>query len=182
MARPRSLLALTLAVSALLAACGPGHDPREQHAFRAPEKIEACSLFPFEEAEALAGAAVATISSTLDDAVGRDTKQCAYNAGSIEQPQILSLEVRPAKTVREAERRQDSSRSFLGTLARGQLQDVAGVGDAAYWAGGPVGQLHTRKGAVNLVVTIQAGKDPLAAAKLVAQRAFDRMQPAPKRS
>jgi hypothetical protein len=163
-------------LTALLAACGPGHDPREAHAFRAPEKIEACGLFPFQEAQAIANMGVSTLSSTYDDAVGRDTKICTYNAGSVEVPQILGLEVRPAETVRDAERRQEAGRSFLGTLSKGQVQDVAGVGDAALWAGGTVQQLHARKGAVNIVVTIQAGKDPLAAAKQVAERAFARMQ------
>jgi hypothetical protein len=160
----------------LVAGCGPGHDPRDAKAFRAPEKIEACALFPFEEAQVIAGTGVATISSTMDDAVGRDPKICSYNAGSIEVPQILGLEVRPAQSVGEAERRQEGSRPFLGTLSKGQVQDVPGVGDAAYWAGGSVGQLHVRKGTVNLIVTIQAGKDPMGAAKQVAEQAFARMQ------
>jgi hypothetical protein len=177
--RRKTLARGAVLLAALLGACNPGSDPREAHAFRAPDKIEACLLFPFEEAQAIAGTSVATISSTYDDAVGRDTKMCAYNAGSIEAPQILSLEVRPAKTVREAERRQESGRSFLGTLSKGQIKDVSGVGDAALWAGGTVNQLHVRKGAVNLVVTIQAGQDPLGGAKLAAERAFARLQQSP---
>jgi hypothetical protein len=56
------------------------------------------------------------------------------------------------------------------------LQDVQGVGDAAFWAGGSVKQLHVRKGAVLLVVTLQAAKDPPASAKQVAERTFARMQ------
>jgi hypothetical protein len=171
----KSLAWGAVVLASLLAGCGAGADHREKGAFRAPEKIEACTLFPFQEAQVIAGAAVATISSTLDDAVGRDPKLCAYNAGSIEQPQILSVEVRPAKTVRDAERRLEASRSFLSTLAKGQVQDVQGVGDAAVWAGGSVKQLHVRKGAVVLVVTIQAAKDPLASAKQVAQLSFERM-------
>jgi len=171
----KSLACSTVVLASLLAGCGAGADHREKDAFRAPEKIEACTLFPFQEAQVIAGASVATISSTLDDAVGRDPKLCAYNAGSIEQPQILSVEVRPAKTVRDAERRLEASRSFLSTLSKGQVQDVQGVGDAAVWAGGSVKQLHVRKGAVVLVVTIQAAKDPLASAKQVAQLSFERM-------
>jgi len=172
----RALACSTAILIPLLAACGAGTDPREAKAFRAPEKVEACTLFPYQEAQVIAGTGVASISSTYDDAVGRDPKNCSYNAGSIEVPQILALEVRPAKTVREAERKQEAVRSYLTTLSKGQVQDVPGVGDAALWAGGSVEQLHARKGAVNLVVTIQAGKDPLAAAKQVAQLAFTRMQ------
>jgi len=166
-------------LTAVLLACGPASDSRESHAFRAPEKVDACILFPPEEAEAVAGAPIAAINSTLESTVGRDLKTCAYNAGSIEVPRIVGLEVRPAKTVREAERRQAASRSYLKTLAKGQIQDVQGVGDDGFWAGGPVGQLHVRKGTVDLVVTVQSGKDPLGAAKQVAGRAFARMQ-APK--
>jgi hypothetical protein len=162
-------------LAGLLAGCGAGADHREKDAFRAPDNVEACNLLPFQEAQVIAGAPVATVSSTLDDAVGRDPKLCAYNAGTIEQPQILSVEVRPAKTVREAERRLEASRSFLSTLSKGQVQDIPGVGDAALWAGGSVKQLHIRKGAMVLVVTIQAAKDPLASAKQVAQLSFQRM-------
>jgi hypothetical protein len=163
-------------LTSLWAGCGGASDQREKNAFRAPETIEACSLFPYQEAQVIAGAGVASISSTFDDAVKRDPKNCAYNAGSIEVPQILGLEVRPTRTVGEAERRLEASRSFLTTLSKGQVQDVPGVGDAALWAGGSVGQLHVRKGAVLLVVTIQAGKDPLGSAKQVAETAFQRMQ------
>jgi hypothetical protein len=167
-------------LTTLWTGCGGSSGEREKNAFRAPEDVEACSLFPYQEAQVIAGAGVASISSTFDDAVKRDPKNCAYNAGSIEVPQILGLEVRPTRTVGEAERRLEASRSFLTTLSKGQVQDVQGVGDAALWAGGSVGQLHVRKGAVLLVVTIQAGKDPLGSAKQVAERAFQRMQqPAP---
>jgi hypothetical protein len=172
----KSLACGPFVLAALFAGCGAGNDPREAHAFRAPEKVEACALFPYQEAQAIANMGVSTLSSTYDDAVGRDTKICTYNAGSVEVPQILGLEVRPAETVRDAERRQEAGRSFLGTLSKGEVQDVPGVGDAALWAGGTVEQLHARKGAVNIVVTIQAGKDPLGAAKQVAERAFARMQ------
>ena len=172
----KSLACGGVVLTVLLAGCGPGHDPRDAKAFRAPDKFEACALFPFEEAQAIAGTSVASISSTMEDAVGRDTKICSYNAGSVEVPQIMGLEVRPAQSVGEAERRQEGSRPFLGTLSKGQVVDVPGVGDAAFWAGGSVGQLHVRKGTVSLVVTIQAGKDPMGAAKQVAERAFTRMQ------
>ena len=174
----KSLACSALLLAAALAACGPSADPREAHAFRAPEKVDACTLFPPEEAQAIAGSGVSLLSSAYEDAQGRAPHQCSYNAGSAEAPQILSLEVRPAKTVAEAERRQAASRPFLQTLSKGQVQDVSGVGDAAFWAGGTVGQLHTRKGAVWLVVTIQAGKDPLGAARRVAEQAFARMRPA----
>lgn len=172
----KSLACGAVVLASLLAGCGAGQDAREAHAFRAPEKVEACTLFPFQEAQDLAGSAVATLSSTYDDAVGRDPKNCSYNAGSIDTPLLMGLEVRPAKTVREAERRLTAGRSLLNTLSKGQMQDVSGVGDAAVWAGGSVQQLQVRKGAVLLVVTVQAGKDPLGNAELIAERALARMQ------
>jgi hypothetical protein len=172
----KSLACGAAALTALLAGCGSGPDPREAAALHAPEKLDACELFPFEEAQAHAGTAIASLSSTLEDAVGRDLKQCAYNAGTIEHPLLVSLEVRPAKTVREAERRQEASRSFLKKLSHGQVQDIEGVGDAAIWAGGGVDQLHVRQGAVQLVVTMQTGKDPLGSAEQVARQTFARLQ------
>jgi hypothetical protein len=172
----KSLACGTAVLTALLAGCGSATDSREANALHAPEKLDACALFPFDEAQALAGTAIAPLSSTYEDAVGRrELKQCAYNAGTIEHPLLVSLEVRPAQSVRAAERRQESSRAFLGTLSKGHVQDVPGVGEAALWAGGGIDQLHCRQGAVQLVVTMQSGQEPLAAAKKVAQRTFARL-------
>jgi len=179
----KSLACGAVVLTALLAGCGTASDSRETNALHAPEQLDACALFPFAEAQELAGASIAPLSSTYEDAAGsRNLKQCAYNAGTIEHPLLVSLEVRPAQSVRAAERRQDSSRSFLGTLSKGQVQDVPGVGDAALWAGGGIDQLHVRQGAVQLVVTMQSGTDPLAAARQVAQRTFTRLQELQRRA
>jgi hypothetical protein len=166
-----------LLLGAFLAACGS--DAGKTSNLAVPEQFDACAVLTFEEARAFAGVPVAAVSSVLDDAVGRSRLECSYNAGTVEHPRLLSLQVRPAPSARAAERRVESNRSFLRTRAKGDVKDVSGIGDKALWAGGSEQQLHVSKGAVQLIVTIQAGKDPLGAARKVAEKAFAVMEKSP---
>ena len=163
-----------LLLGALLAACSDRPAPD----LMVPEGFDACAVLTFEEARAFAGVPVAGVSSLLDDAVGRSRLECSYNAGTVEHPKLLSLQVRPAPSARAAARRVESNRSFLRTRTKGDVKDVSGIGDKAIWAGGADQQLHVSKGAVQLIVTMQAGKDPLGAARKVAEEAFAAMEEA----
>jgi hypothetical protein len=178
MLRPKIHPALfPLLLGALLAACGS--EAGKTSDLTVPEQFDACAVLTFEDAHAFAGVPVAGVSSMLDDAVGRSRLECTYNAGTIENPRLLSLLVRPATSARAAARRVESSRSFLRTRAQGDVKEVSGIGDKALWAGGSAQQLHVSKGAVQLIVTMQAGKDPLGAARKVAEKAFAAMETAP---
>lgn len=169
-------LLFPLLLGTLLAACGS--DTGGPPDLMVPEGFDACDVFTFQEARAVAGVPIAGLSSTLDDAVGRSRLECAYNAGTVEQPRLLSLQVRPAPSSKAARRRIESNRGFLRTLSQGEVEDVPGVGDQAIWAGGSAQQLHVRQGAVQLIITIQAGKDPLGSARKVAEEAFAAMEEA----
>jgi hypothetical protein len=156
---------------ALLVGCGA---PEAKPAV----KLDACKLFTEDDARASAGESVSWMSSTLDDAVGRDPLQCSYNSGSTDHPQILSLQVRPAASAEQALDRLEGSRSFLTTLSGGKVQDVPGLGDRALWVGGSVGQLHVIRGNLQLIITSQLGgkKDPLAVARQVAVKVLSRLK------
>ena len=167
-----------LLLGALLAACGS--DAEVTSDLTIPEQFDACAVLTFEDARAFAGVPVAAVSSMLDDAVGRSRLECTYNAGTVEHPRLLSLLVRPAPSAQAAKRRVESSRSFLRTRAKGDVKEVPGIGGTALWAGGGEQQLHVSKGAVQLIVTMQAGKDPLGAARQVAEKAFAAMETAPR--
>src|SRR5262245_7207635 len=180
--------ALLLATAVLLAACGGGSEPgtggakagpadAKTTAAPAPPAIDACVLFSYEEASAIAGGYVSGMSSTLEDAQGRDPLTCAYNAGSTEQPQILSLVVRLHPSPERAESTLAAARKALTTMTRGDLSDVPELGDGAFWAGGGLRQLHVRKGEKQLLVTCQL-LDPEAArngAKKIAEQALARL-------
>lgn len=166
-----------LFLTGLLAGCGGASDsePPAEELFTAP--INACTLLTFDEAQAIAGEPVAGLSSTLDDAVGRDPSQCSYNAGTLEAPRLLGINVRQFPSVRAAKRTFESSKSYLDNLGGGKLQEVAGLGEGAVWVGGRIQQLHVLRGNVVLIITSQGqpGKD-LEAAKQIAAQAVERME------
>lgn len=171
----RRCLGLLLVSGALFAGCGDaGEEGTDQAA--APQ-IDACTLFTPKDAEAAAGTSLSGyLSSTLEDTSGgRDPLHCTYSAGPSYAPLVLSLQVRPARSAERARRQLEANRDSLETLARGQIQDVQGVGDAAFWAGGNLKQLHVQKDSNLLVVTLQAGSNPLEASKRVATQALARM-------
>lgn len=179
--------ALVLAVSLVagLTACGSGSDAPEGPTFDA-SAIDACQLFPVNEALGYAGGSVSTMSSTLEDIGARNPLVCSYNAGSTSRPRLLKLEVRPAASPRAAARQMDSSRDFLKRLAGGEFQEVPGLGDGAVWAGGSLHQLNVLRGNLVFMITAQTDNAPksLYIAKMIAQKALSRLpeEPAPAKA
>jgi hypothetical protein len=164
---------LTLLVVAAFAACGPSEKPAP------PLKVDACTLFTETDATAIAGESIAAMSSTMDEARGRDPGQCIYNSGNLEQPRILSLLIRQHRTAGAAKRVLEASRSTFTamTVTKGHVQDVPGLGDAALWVGGSLQQLHVLRGAVELVITVQSpdGTDQLKPARQIAEKVLERL-------
>jgi len=173
--RVRSLV-LPLALGCAIMGCGRPGD--EGNTSRAPaRRIDPCALLTEADAQAALGGPVGQLSMTsvLDDARNSsgDPAQCGY--GLEDDPsRTVRLEVRPMADARRAQGALDSARSVL---AASGVTDVAGLGDAAFWAGGAIHQLHVRQGSTGIVVTCDPGpgKDALAVAKAVAGRALGRL-------
>ena len=171
-----------LLAAALAAGCGGSTDSKAADANApAAEPLDACTLFTAEDAQSIAGESIAAMSSTLDEAAGRDPGQCIYNSGSLSEPRILSLLIRPHRSAESAKRVQEASRSTLATMA-GRVQDVPGLGEGALWVGGQLQQLHVLHGDKQLIVTVQSpdGTDQLERARRIATKALARMDPARK--
>ena len=172
----RRLLAPSfLFLAALAAGCGGG--PEDQPVPEGPP-LDACALFTFDDARAVAGETIAPMASTFDEAKGRNPGECNYSSGTVEQPRVLSLQIRPQRSVARAKRLQESTRSSLNTMARGKLQDVPGLGDGAFWVGGQLQQLHLRKGHRLFVITVQSpdGTDQLPRARQIAVKVMGRLK------
>lgn len=165
------LLAATLAIG-----CG-GSETETAKAEGEPPPLDACTLFTYEDAQAVAGETLAAMSSTLDDARGRDPGQCIYNSGTLEQPRILSLLIRQHRNAERAKRFQESSRSSLRAMSGAEVRDVPGLGDAAIWVGGRIQQLHMVKGDRQFVITVQSpdGTDQLSQARQVAEKVLGKL-------
>jgi hypothetical protein len=169
----KTLPALMLA--GLLIACGSGSDEPKGPTFDTAD-IDACQLFPVNEALGYAGGSVSTMSIGA-----RNPLVCSYNAGSTSRPRILKLEVRSAASPKAAARQMEASRDFLKHLAGGEIQEVPGVGEKAVWAGGDLHQLNVLHGNLMFLITAQTNNAPksLYIAKLIAQRALSRLPPPP---
>jgi hypothetical protein len=171
--RPRTptlLLALALA-------CGCG-ESATRTAEKATPKLDACRLFTYEDAEAIAGESVASMASTLDEAVGRDPSECLYNSGTFEEPRILGLLIRYHRSPQAAKRLQESSRSSFKALSGGQVREILDLGDGALWVGGRIQQLHVVVGEKQLVITVHSpdGTEQLPKARQIAGKVLERMQ------
>lgn len=175
----RLRLAPCLLAFALAAGCSPSPDSQPEAGPAA--QIDACTLFTWEDAKEIAGESVAGMSSTLDDAQGRDPGQCIYNAGTLDQPRILSLLLRHFPSPESAKRVLTSSRSTFAGMSGGKVQEVPGLGDGALWVGGRIQQLHVVRGSTQLVITVQSpdGTDQLAGARQIADKALARLDTAP---
>ena len=173
---PRRLfLAPLLLAAALAAGCGSESETAKTEAQTPP--LDACTLFTYEDAQAIAGETLAAMSSTLDDARGRDPGQCIYNSGTLDQPRILSLLIRQHRNAERAKRFQESSRSSLRAMSGAEVQEVPGLGDGALWVGGRIQQLHLVKGDRQFIITVQSpdGTDQLPKARQVAQKVLARV-------
>jgi hypothetical protein len=175
---PLLLAAAVSATLASLAGCG-GADSKPG----APLNVDACQLFTDQDAQAIAGETLAAMSSTIDEAKGRSPLECIYNSGTLDQPRILSLLIRPQRSAPAARDLLESSRSALSSMSAGKVQDVRGLGDAALWVGGRIQQLHVVTGSLQLIITVQSpdGTDQLDRARQIATRALERLKTAPKK-
>ncbi len=166
------------AMSAMTLACGGSADTsKETEQANATKPLDACELFTYEDARAIAGETLAAMASTLDEARGRDPGQCIYNAGTIEEPRILSLLIRHHRSPKAAQGVLKSGRSTFSAISGGKVQDVPDLGDGALWVGGRIQQLHVLRGEAELVITVQGadGTDQLQNARQLAGKILSRM-------
>ena len=177
----RRLLAPSFLLAAALAGCGGSSQPSDD----APAaKLDACTLFTYEDAETAAGESVSTMASTLDEAVGRDPSECLYNSGTETQPRILSLLIRYHRSPEAAKRLQKSSRSSFRAMSGGQVREVPGLGDGALWVGGRIQQLHVLAGSRQLVITVHSpdGTDQFPKARQIAVKVLERLKASEKKA
>jgi hypothetical protein len=175
----RRLLLAPFLLAALAAGCGGAADPKADPAL----KLDACALFTEQDAQAVAGDTLAALSSTMDEAKGRNPLECIYNAGTLDQPRILSLLLRPHRSASAAKDFLASSRSTLSSMSGGKIEDIAGLGDGALWVGGRIQQLQVVAGSEQLIITVQSadGTDQLSGARQIATRVLTRLQAATKK-
>ena len=178
---------LALAAGLLLAACGrqagtggAGAPATPPATARAAAPIDACDLLAPEDIRRVSSEVSGSLSSTLDDAVGRDPSQCVFTLGSSLPPRVISVQVRQAESAERAAALHHAAETGLGSLAGGTRAEP-GLGDAAFWVGGQLDQLHVLAGNRQLILTVQIDKDPEGAARALAAKALARLKAGPRR-
>lgn len=183
--------AALVAVCVLLAACGhdgggapaAGRSSADAGAAGAAGSPlpDACELLTPADVEAVTRDASGSLSSTLEDAVGKDPTQCSYSLAGDVPPRVISLSWRRAPSAEEAASRQRATEAGLRSIAAGApVAELPGLGDGAFWIGGRIDQLNVRRGDTLLVFTVQLDKDPLGVARSLAGKALARLaHPAP---
>jgi hypothetical protein len=141
----------------------------------------ACELLAPADVQAVTREVSGSLSSTLDDAMGKDPGQCSYALGSGVPPRTVSLMVRRAPSAEQAASQYQIAESGLRSLSSGApFAEVTGLGDGAFWVGGQIDQLHVRRGDTLLIFTVQIDQEPLQAARTLAGKALARLARAPR--
>ena len=165
-----------LAVLALAACGGP---PADTAAPKPPDErklINACLLLTPEEADEAAGHVVDMLASPLDTTIGVDTVKCSY--GILGPPlRLVSVEVRRLPSRQRARSAYEGSEATMRRLAVGQVEPLAGLGDAAFWAGGRVQQLHALRADLVVLVAVELNEEGRRRqiAETIARRAIERL-------
>ncbi len=158
------------AVLALVFACDDGTGDATSPKPPATPAIDACALLTLDDAAAVLGRGTGRMTSIAEDELGRDPSSCSYSAGATTPPDVLSLQVRRHRSPERAERALRSVQSLL------DAEPVEGLGDGAIFGNG---QLHVRKGALQITITVHAPQvgNPYAAARQLAGKALARLEP-----
>ncbi len=157
---------------------GPAAAGAARPAARAASPLpDACELLTAGDVEAISREVSGSLSSTLEDAVGKDPSQCTYSLGGV-PPRVISLSLRRSPTPDQAASQQQNAESGLRSISAGAaVEDLPHLGDGAFWIGGQIDQLNVRHGDTLLVFTVQLDKDPEAAARALAGKALSRLAP-----
>ena len=126
----------------------------------APERpfLDACRLLTFSQAEQAAEVQLRGMRTALDESSGADFAKCSYGSPS-QLGKTVSIELRRFDSVETAIKVQRQSKSSLRSLASGNLVDVQGIGDEAFWGDGRLDQLHVRRGDLRVILTLSMGPD-----------------------
>jgi hypothetical protein len=136
----------------------------------------ACELLTPGDVAGVTKEVSGSLSSTLEDAVGKDPSQCSYPVSADVPPRVISLAVRRFASPDRAASQQQAAEEGLRAMVTGaQVQDLPHLGDGAFWAGGQIDQLNVRRGDTLLSFTVQLDKDPLDAARRLADKALGRL-------
>lgn len=149
-----------------------GSGPAPAAARRPPENL-ACKLLTRDDAEALLGGPVQeppVTGSTAD--IGVESWRCGYISVAQKPAKVVTLLDQHWQDPAAARKAYEHAHAISQSISGQMPENVPGLGDRAYWAGGSVNQLHVLAGSDWLVISVTAapGFDQLGPAKQAAAR------------
>jgi len=141
---------------------------------RAVAENLACKLLTRDDAEALLGGPVLDppVTSTMAD-IGEVSWRCGYiSAAKNPTSKVVTLLDKHWQQAADARSAYERAHVISETVSGQAPENVEGLGERAYWAGGKVNQLNVLVGADWLVIggTLGPGLDQLAPAKAAAAK------------
>ncbi len=158
-----------LAVSTIVAApwVGPAR------ADDSPKGVDACSLLTKADAEKMLGKPVKDAEHPLDGAAVYTITSCNYRAVSGgERVSVMVIAASDAQSARSAF---DLEKKQAPSMMQVDPQDVAGIGDAAFWEGGSYNKLRIVKGRIGLTVGVSTETKPEGKILELAKQALSRL-------
>jgi hypothetical protein len=137
--------------------------------------IDACTLLTAADAEAILGGPVEKpVTSGHPLPVAGHSSRCAYLT-SRPPLKVVNLLVEQLATPREAASAFEQTRRISKTVSGAPPEDLAGLGERAFWEGGSIAKLHVLKGNLWLVIGCSLGPalDQEAPARQTAARILD---------
>src|SRR5687767_2141872 len=145
---------LAIALPLLLAAC-EARPPAEPDPL-AGIAVDACVLLTEEDVERLLGIDVARMEAPIDQREGVREAKCSYGLAKGGPPRVVSLDMRRFRSRPQAAL-SERSLSLMRRIARGDFEQVAGLGDSAWWFGGKIQQLHVQSRNRRFIVQVELG-------------------------
>jgi hypothetical protein len=139
--------------------------------------IDACTLLTAADAEAILGGPVEKpVASGHRLPVAGHSSRCAYLT-SRPPLRVVNLLVEQLATPREAASAFEQTRRISKTVSGTPPEDLAGLGERAFWEGGSIAKLHVLKGNLWLVIgcSLGPGLDQEAPARQTAARVLDHL-------
>jgi hypothetical protein len=138
-----------------------------------PEKNLACNLLTKDDAEALLDGPVLEppVTSAMAD-IGVVSWRCGYISQAKNPTKVVSLLDNHWQQAADARSAYERAHVLSQSVSGQAPENVAGLGERAYWAGGKVNQLNVLAGQDWLVIsgTLGSGLDQLAPAKAAAAK------------
>jgi hypothetical protein len=165
------IIALLL-LGAALAACNGSGGTAGKSAV-----TDACQVLTQADAQAALGGPVKAPEKPISGEGIAVVTSCKYSTAAGTGVDNVTLIMRRLDTPAATQQDFDQMKRDMVSKVSVTPEDIANLGDGAFWADGAINQLAVRKGQVQLLILVHgpAGTDPQAAAKTLALKALNRL-------